>query len=342
MLAGVDCASEREPLEAGVDRMRALNLPAMPVRDAGGLLVGMLFEGVDHVARFEPLESSQSLESALRQFEQQQAGWLPVIEDGRPVGIAGMGEVAAHLEIDGELGRLVLEISEELAPHDEMLALDGSWASYLTVGTDALRCIRRSMRLAGKHELRSIFDLACGHGRVLRVLKAAFPQAKLTACDINEDGVDFCARVLGAVPVVSSVRAREIDVTGPFDLVWSGSLFNHFAAPRWDEFLDLVEAVLEPGGLLVMAIHSRQLVDGMRAGIPDPKLSPEGIDEIVRGYDESGFGYADYTGQRDWGDNVAKPEWVGALIASRAGLALVDYEESGWAKALDVVTCIRT
>jgi hypothetical protein len=163
----------------------------------------------------------------------------------------------------------------------------------------------------------------------------------LTACDLNLDGVEFCARVLGAVPVASHVRAREIDVTGPFDLVWSGSLFNHFEAPRWDEFLDLVEAVLEPGGLLVVAIHSQQLANGMRLGIPDPKLSGEGIQKILRGYDESGFGYADYAGERDWGDNVAKPEWVEALIASRARLELVDYEESAWSNALDVVTCIR-
>jgi SAM-dependent methyltransferase len=123
--------------------------------------------------------------------------------------------------------------------------------------------------------------------------------------------------VLGAVPVVSHVRTRDIRVTGPFDLVWSGSLFNHFDAPRWGEFLDLVEEVLEPGGLLVMAIHNRQVIEGMRAGIPDPKLSADGIERIVRGYDESGFGYADYAGERHWGDNVAKPEWVEALIAGR-------------------------
>jgi SAM-dependent methyltransferase len=341
MVAVLACATASEPAERALDRMRAVGLPAIPVRDAAGRLAGMLYEGAKHSARFEPLDRSQTLDAALRLFGRQQADWLPVVEDGKPVGIAGMGEVAAHLAIDRELGPLVLGVSTELSANDEMLGLDGSWTSYLMIATDALRCIRRSMRLAGKRDVRSIFDLACGHGRVLRVLKAAFPQAKLTACDINVDGVEFCARALGAVPVVSHVRAREIDVTGPFDLVWSGSLFNHFDAARWDEFLDLVEAVLEPGGLLVLAIHSQQLADGMRLGIPDPKLSGEGIELILRGYDESGFGYADYTGERDWGDNVAKPEWVKALIASRAGLELVDYEESGWSSALDVVTCIR-
>jgi CBS domain-containing protein len=341
MVAGVACAAEDEPVETALTRMRTSGLSGLPVQDATGRLVGMLYEGLERRVRVQPLEGSQTLESALHLFERQQAGVLPVVEHGRPVGIAGLGEISAHLQIDRELGRLVLEISEELSPNDEMLVLDRTWTSYLQIGTDALRCIRRSLSMVGKREVRSILDLASGHGRVLRVLKAAFPEAKLTACDINADGVEFCARVLGAVPVVSHVRAREIDVEGPFDLVWSGSLFNHFDAPRWDEFIDLVEAVLEPDGLLVMANHSRQLVEGMRAGDPDPKLSREGIEQIVRGYDASGFGYADYAGVRDWGDNVAKPEWVASLIASRPGLELVDYEESGWVDALDVVTCVR-
>jgi SAM-dependent methyltransferase len=341
MVAIRDCATEDEPVEAALRRMRRLGLLALPVRDRAGRLAGMLFEGAQRPARIEPLEGSQGLEQALRSFEQQRTGWLPVVEDGRPVGVAGWGEVQAHLEIDRELGPAVLQVSRELSPSDEMLALDGSWASYLAIGADALRCIRRSMGLVHKHEVRSIFDLACGHGRVLRVLKAAFPGANLTACDINVDGVEFCARVLGAVPVVSHVRADEIEVAGPFDLVWSGSLFNHFAAPRWDEFLDLVESVLEPGGLFVMAIHSRQFADGMRVGTPDPKLSSDGMARIVRGYDESGFGYADYAGERDWGDNVATPKWVEDRLARRARLALLDHYESGWTNALDVVTCVR-
>jgi SAM-dependent methyltransferase len=292
--------------------------------------------------RLEPLHPDQRLEEALAAFERQQAGWLPVVKDGTAVGMAGLGEVAAHLEIDDELGRAVLEVSREISPDDEMFAYDHTWVSYLQNASAALRSIRRSLRLAEKEEVRSIFDLACGHGRVLRVLKVAFPDAKLTACDIKADGVEFCARVLGATPVLSHVKASDIEVSGPFDLVWSGSLFNHFAAPRWDDFLDLVERVLEPGGLFVMAIHNRQVVEGMRRGIPDPKLSREGIERIVRGYEAAGFGYSDYAGERDWGDNVTKPEWVEDLIAGRSGLDLIDYEEAGWSGALDVVTSVRS
>jgi SAM-dependent methyltransferase len=350
MLRDVECVSESEVAAVALARLEERSEHVLPVCDATGQLAGVLYRIPAHrrpapagevAARVEPLEHAQELEEALASFERQHSGWLPVVRDGVPVGVAGMGHVAAHLDVDRELGPSVLEVTREVSPNDEMFALDGSWVSYLSNAAFGLRTLRRSLRLAGKQHVRSVFDLACGHGRMLRVIKVAFPEAKLTACDINVDGVEFCARVLGAVPVVSHVRARDIEVTGPFDLVWSSSLFNHFAAPRWSEFLDLVEAVLEPGGVFVMTIHSRQLVDGMRQGIPDPKLSREGIGQIIRGYDATGFGYADYAAERDWGDNVAKPEWVEALIAERRALDLIDYEECGLANVLDVATCVR-
>jgi SAM-dependent methyltransferase len=351
MLTDVECVDQDEDAAAARARMEALGLHALAVCDAAGRFAGVLYMRPHRrdeagtagqlAAHVDPLSPSQGLEDAQAEFKRQRVGWLPVVSDGVPVGVTNQGEVFAHLEIDRELGPAVLDVAREISPDDEMFLYDRTWTSYLSIATAALACIRRSMQLVGKHEVRSVFDLACGHARVLRVLKAAFPHAELTACDIKADGVEFCARVLGAVPVVSHVDARKIDVTGPFDLVWSGSLFNHFAAPRWSAFLDLVEAVLEPDGLFVMAIHNRNVADGMRAGIPDPKLSRDGIAQILRGYDEAGFGYADYAGEKDWGDNVAKPAWVKETISERSALELVDYQELGWSNALDVVTCRR-
>src|SRR5437870_5495298 len=83
---------------------------------------------------------------------------------------------------------------------------------------------RAALTAAGKTDVRRILDLPCGHGRVLRVLKAAFPGAALTACDIDRDGVDFCASRFGAEPVYSVEDPGRIPVRGPFDLIWVGSL----------------------------------------------------------------------------------------------------------------------
>ena len=58
----------------------------------------------------------------------------------------------------------------------------GRAAHYFGVGADALKLVLQAMSLAGKGDISSILDLPCGHGRVLRYLKAEFPQALLTAC----------------------------------------------------------------------------------------------------------------------------------------------------------------
>ena len=92
-----------------------------------------------------------------------------------------------------------------------------------------------------------MLDFACGHGRVMRTLKAAFPDALLTACDIDRDGVDFCARTFGAAPVYfqrTQQRSRsKIDSTS------SGS-GRCSPTPRVAAggFLRMFESLLQPVG----------------------------------------------------------------------------------------------
>ena len=235
----------------------------------------------------------------------------------------------------------VAAVSTVISPGDEMFSLDTTWDSYIGVAVSAVDCIRRSMELAGKRGFESILDLACGHGRVLRLLKATFPDAKLTACDLNEDGVRFCAAEFGAAPVVSHEDPELVPLTGSFDLVWCGSLFTHLDEPRWDGFMTLVESGLEAGGLFVFTLQGRQIAEAWRGGARDPRLPPDRIERILAGYDASGFGYAHWEGERNWGDSLVKPDWVRQQIERREGLTLIDYVETGWAGAQDVATCVR-
>src|SRR4029453_1584213 len=90
-----------------------------------------------------------------------------------------------------------------ISPLDGMYVAGGE-AHYFGVGADALKLVRQAMSLAGKENISSILDLPCGHGRVLRYLKAAFPQASLTACDLDHGCVDFCVATFGARGVYSA------------------------------------------------------------------------------------------------------------------------------------------
>ena len=101
---------------------------------------------------------------------------------------------------------------ERLDPHvdpaDAMHA--GDSAHYLAVGLSAIACAEA----AGVTDPRRILDMPCGHGRVLRALAAAYPNAALTACDLDRHGVDFCAAQFGAAPIYSSEDLHELDLPG--------------------------------------------------------------------------------------------------------------------------------
>src|SRR5262245_23377147 len=135
------------------------------------------------------------------------------------------------------------DVDPTIAPDDGMFhrhfGEDVARSHYAESGRSALRCIRAALVAADRDPatIHRILDLPCGHGRVLRVLKAAYPRAKITACDLDRSGVDFCARQFGAEPAYSVEDPAKIPVTGPFDLIWCGSLLTHFDAPRWSGLL---------------------------------------------------------------------------------------------------------
>ena len=121
------------------------------------------------------------------------------------------------------------------------------------------------------------------------MLKAAFPGAHLTACDINRGGVDFCAETFGASPVYSAEAPTEISLPGPFDLIWCGSLFTHLDADRWPGFLKVVFWDLGVGGVAVLTTHGREAFRRLRRG-DTYGLDQDQIATILRGFGERGFG----------------------------------------------------
>src|SRR5688500_1740556 len=93
--------------------------------------------------------------------------------------------------------RKLLELVEtRISPNDGMYV--GNGAHYYRVGLSAINCIEQALIAARINTVKNVLDLPCGHGRVLRFLVHRFPEASFVACDLDRDGVDFCARALGA------------------------------------------------------------------------------------------------------------------------------------------------
>jgi hypothetical protein len=56
---------------------------------------------------------------------------------------------------------------------------------YFASAHNVLRQIRLALLAAGRSTVTSALDFGSGYGRVLRMLKAAFPEAALTASDVD-------------------------------------------------------------------------------------------------------------------------------------------------------------
>lgn len=238
---------------------------------------------------------------------------------------------------DQGLDALVREIS----PSDTMSGTyRGALAHYFSVGASALRSIELAMSATAKRDVKSVLDLPCGHGRVLRHLKARFPEAKLTACDLDRDGVDFCASRFGAVPVYSMEQPELIRIDDTFDLVWCGSLLTHLAPKRWEGFLRLFTSVLQPGGLLVFTTLGRLPAEWIRRGLATYGLSSDKLPGLLADYGRDGVAYADYPHAPGYGISLSSPAWVSAQVERFPALRLVLYSEAAWDDHQDIIACV--
>lgn len=229
----------------------------------------------------------------------------------------------------------------ELAP-DEDMYVPARPSHYFAVGRSAAVAIRSGLGRAGiaASEIQRILDLPCGFGRVMRMLRALWPDAHFTACDINRAGVDFCAKTFGAQPVYSQNPLTEVETEGEYDLVWVGSLLTHLDEHRWPEVLGWLRDQLSDRGALIFTTQGEGGIDMFHMG-NDYLLGPERMAQVVEGYQKKGFGYSDYPEQPEYGISLTSSEWVADQVQGVGGLRLVYSAERGWDGHHDVVTCVR-
>ena len=225
-------------------------------------------------------------------------------------------------------------VDPRISPHDAMYTGDGR--HYFSVGLDAIRAIDTAAPAAAPAR---ILDLPCGHGRVLRFLKARFPDASITACDLDPDGIAFCADSFGALAAQSSTELEQLELPGPFDLIWCGSLVTHLDEHRNAALLALFERELSPDGVALMTTHGELVAARLRTG-DSYQLEPDDAAAALAAYDATGFGYADYPWSPGYGVSISSRDWIDAA-ATRAGLNVTRYEERGWDDHQDVVALRR-
>ena len=235
-----------------------------------------------------------------------------------------------------------------IAPSDKMLNRSDP-GQYFIAGHAALEAVERALVAAGIDAPSKVLDLACGHGRVLRYFRARWPLADITASELMPGAVEFCADAFGVTPLPSSDPLWETDFGGPYDLVWSGSLFTHFDAPYWEPSLDHVRKLLAPGGVYVFTAQGEPSLAFLSGSGEYPILDrvlpanyglPKGrADAVVAAAQQTGFGFAHYEGAEGnpYGASISLPAWVRERT-QQAGLRVVTHEVGGWGGHQDVWT----
>jgi SAM-dependent methyltransferase len=238
-------------------------------------------------------------------------------------------------------------VNTRVAAREDMLTGGASLRNYFEVGESALAQIKAGIEAARMPAPRRILDLPSGYGRVLRYLQAEWRGAALTAMDINEEAVRFCAATFGARPVVSRDPLWEVDAGGDYDLLWCGSLLTHFDEPYWSPILTYFRDRMASGGLVVFTTHGEFSIDAL-AGEPAAAASRVGrwvgdygmgsrATDMADAARSTGFAYGQYVDyDSPFGLSVSAPDWVRATVDAVSGLDFVRFAPMGWFDHQDV------
>jgi SAM-dependent methyltransferase len=234
---------------------------------------------------------------------------------------------------------LLSKVSSKIYYRDGMYTSNG--AHYFKVGLSAIRCIDEALERADLKDVRTILDLPCGSGRVMRFLVHRFPDAEITACELAADTVNFCERTFGAQPAFSSVNLDDVSLGKKFDLIWCGSLITHLNERGIIALLRLFRRHLAPGGLMIFTTHG----DFVQRRIPtkdfDYGLTEEQIERIGIDYAKTGYGFEDYPGEKAYGVSLSSPDWIRARVHQLGDLREVYFKERGWDDHQDVFGFVR-
>jgi SAM-dependent methyltransferase len=239
---------------------------------------------------------------------------------------------------------LLSKVSSRIYYPDGMYNEDG--AHYYEVGLSAIQCIDEALARANLPDIRTILDLPSGSGRVMRFLSVRFPEARITACDIQRGAADFCGERLGADSVYSSANPNEISLDKKFDLIWCGSLITHLDQAPIINFLEFFRRHLNQDGLLILTTHGDYIAERLPKNEFDYGLEDKQMPALIDGYKRDGFGFARYPKGvydivSDFGVSLTSPDWINARVQMVGGLRRVYFGPHRWDDRQDVFGFVR-
>jgi SAM-dependent methyltransferase len=116
---------------------------------------------------------------------------------------------------------------------------------------NALQTINRTFS-----DFRTFLDFGCGCGRLLLGLRDRADKMEITGCDVDSRAIRWCQE---NIEYAKSVVLDELPPSpferDEFDLIWCGSVFTHLDKEHQDQWLNELQRILKPGGILIATLH---------------------------------------------------------------------------------------
>ena len=228
------------------------------------------------------------------------------------------------------------KVDKTLSPSETMAG-----EPYLEVGRSAVEVIITALLATQTQSVTKILDMPCGHGRVLRHLAQLFPEAQISSCDVDRDGVEFCASQFGAQPIFSQEDLTKVDLKEKYDLIWVGSLFTHTSKALTAEWMAHLCKFLSPTGIVIATSHGRwsEYVHEHYSSY----ISEKRWKGIISEYRSSGYGYSDYAESEShnyiagsYGISLVRPSTLIEIVERIPDIRIFFYGERFWADHQDV------
>jgi len=219
---------------------------------------------------------------------------------------------------------------------------------YFYVGRSGLLAILnvinlRSSYFGGGSPILDVYDFGCGHGRVCRWIRSAFPNAMIHVTDYNKTAVEFCVDAFSCVDTRGEIPANS------FDIIWLGSVFTHLPEDIVRDLLRRLAAGLRQNGVLIFTSQGRYSIERMKGfdwendkrAFMHYFLGKAAFDKVASMYEQTGYGFIDYQGKTNYGVAIVSHEWYYSFFKPDRTVTQIMFQEKGSDNHQDISAYMR-
>ena len=176
----------------------------------------------------------------------------------------------------------------------------------------------------------SILEFGCGAGRLARCVADLAPQAAISGCDVEPEGIRQCRRRCPRGRFVVNQWAPPLDMADEaFDVLYSYSVFTHLSEANHLAWLTELARLVRPGGVMLHTVHSYEYLRRTACFSPrslDKYRLPGSIDAFIASGLEYFYAVEDPAAP-EYGHTIIRKEYVISRWPQATGMTLLESME---------------